>query len=252
MVTVIYKEATYNLIYIPSKNSLVVEEKTKYLENYLCLEQFGEEEILRLGQLVQLAYFGASGQADLQVKVRSALSTVSDLFDNVMHMLNGCKRSFFGALTKLQAAYEYLDMLAEANALQMLKNMEPISKKLSTVSNSLSQTCSKQAEDLLKVHHIAEKEKQTVEDEARKHKMQLSNNKKETYKCQIQIKISTKIISQHNKRMASYKRSMTSISVNKDKHMKQYEKDLKNVTNKSENQLSILKHQFESSDAKSS
>ena len=253
MVTVvIYEKTTYNLVYIPSQNSLIVEEKTKYLENYLCLEQFGKEDILRLGQLIHLAYFGVAGQADLQIKVRPGLSTVSDLCDDVIHMLNGCKRSFHGAVIKIQTAYEYLDKSAESNALQMLKSMEPISQNLSTASKSLSQKCSEQAEYLLQVHHVVEKEKETVEDEVRKQKMQLSDNKKEKHKCEIQIKRSTKAISQHDKKIASYKKSISSTLEKKAKCIKQYEKDITNANNKCEKQLSILKRKFESSCVKAS
>ena len=166
----------------------MVERKTEYLENYLGLEQFGKEEILRLGQLVQFAYFLVAGQADLQIKVRPALNIVSDLRDDVIHMLNGCTRSFHGALIKIQTAYEYLDKSAEPNALQILKNMEPISENLSTASNLLSQKCSNQAEYLLQVHHIVEKEKQVVEDEARKQKMKLFDTKKKNTNVKFRSK----------------------------------------------------------------
>ena len=252
MVTIVYKETIYNLIYIPSKSSLVVERKTEYLENYLGLEQFGKEEILRLGQLVQLAYFLVADQADLQIKVRSALNIVSDLCDDIIHMLNGCKRSFRGALIKIQTAYEYLDKSAEPNALQILKNMEPISENLSTASNLLSQKCSNQAEYLLQVHHIAEKEKQVVENEVRKQKMKLFDAKKEKHKCEIQIKRSTETITKHNKKIVNYKNSMSNVLEKKEKFKKQYEKDIENTSKKCESQLSKLKRQFESSCAKSS
>ena len=285
MVSVIYNETVYNLIDIPAKDSQVVKEKIKRFENQLNVEWFIKTKMLDLGPLVQLAYFGVVDHAGLQREVRPVLGDVSDLCDSIIQALNGVKRSLHGALIRIQTAYEYLENSSEANALQILNGLKLILKKLSVDSNSssqeesketeqlssdsdlssqeeseeeaikkkklsLSQKCWKKAKLLLQIHHEAEKEKEAVEDEARKQVQELSANKIEKFVCGFLMRKSSKIILEENKKIDGFKETKEKISKDKAKCKETYDKDLENATKKCKEELNKLKSKYDSDCAK--
>ena len=250
MISIIYNETVYSLLYIPTKDSQVVEEKMKHIENQINLDQFCKESIINLGGLVQLAYFGVVGHASLQREVRPALGDVNDLCDSIIQALNGVKRSLHGALIRIQTAYEYLENSSEANALQMLNGLKIIVEKLSLGCNSPAKQCYKKAELLLQIHHETEKRKEIVEDEARKQENELMNIKTEKSKCQIFITKSKDIVSKENKKINECNKSIEKVSKEKTKRDEKYKKDLENATNKCEKELSKLKSKYDSKLAK--
>ena len=251
MITVVFGERAYNLIYVPSNDCPVVEEKAKYIEDQLSLIQFGNEDILKLGELVQLAYFGVVGHTVLQGEVRPALNIVSDLCDDIIHTLNGVKRSLHGAIIRIQTVYEYLDNSHETNALQVLKELQPISQTLLQDSFSLSQKCFEKKNCFLKVHHAVEEKKQVVVDEAQKQKEQLSASIIEKFTCEILIKRSNKLISKENSQIIGFKKQKSKIIKDKEKVETKCKKELDSASKKHEEKLSNLKSKYDSSKAKS-
>ena len=250
MVTVFFGERKYNLIYVPSKDCPVVEEKAKYIENQLNLKQFGSEDILKLGELVQLAYFGVVGHTGLQSEVRPALNVLSDLCDEIIHTLNMVKRSLHGAVIRIQTVYEYLDNSYETNALQTLKELQPISQKLLHDSDSLTQMCFEKKNFFLKVRHNAEEKKQIVVDEAQKQKKKLSASRIEKFTCEILIKRSNKIISKETKQITSFKEQIIKINAEKAKCDDKCKDELDSASKKYKEKLGNLKSKHDSSNAK--
>ena len=254
LTTVVFGDEVYNLAYIPSKDSLIVETKARYIEKLLMLKQFGNEDIVILGKLVQLAYFGVIRYKDLQIEVRPALNTVSDLCDDIIHTLNKVKRSLHGALIRIQTVYEYIENSYERNAMQALQELQTLSqnllKRLQKDSNLLSQNSRQKKELFLKVRHIAEKEKQVVVDEGQKKMEQLSASKIEKCMCEFLIKKSNKTIAKQKSQIVDFKNKIDTIIKGKASIETEFKNELEKANKKHEEKMNKLKAKYDSNSEK--
>ena len=143
-------EKQFSLLKVPSRSDSLVISQIEEINDNLPLETLAES-LSSLALFIRLASCAVKGHADLEIKVRKILKSVTKLCDETVHTLNDFKRSCNASLKNLSTAYGYLKDGLEDQAISLLKRLKETSEKMIKRSSDLTKLCEKQVHEIEEV-----------------------------------------------------------------------------------------------------
>ena len=156
-----YDGTKYDLSKPLSKNSQIVIDQAKWIDEELKLAMLGRD-LSNLGKFVHLACCGVVGHAELQIKTRKVLINVSDITETTYHTLKDFESTAKSALSAIKVAYDYLKDNLEAEAFKTFYQIQKLSEEMHKISESLSTKCNKESENVNNLENETLKKKETT------------------------------------------------------------------------------------------
>ena len=135
-----YQGTKYDLTKALSKDSQIVIDRAKSVEENLKLAKLGRD-LSSLGKFVHLACCGVVGHTELQIKTRKVLINVGDITEATYCTLRDFESTSKSALKTMKIGYGYLKNNLEAEAYKIFNQMQKKFEEMRKISESLSKKC---------------------------------------------------------------------------------------------------------------
>ena len=149
---VIIGDETFSITEIPPSETLLVEKQRNLLLGHIDLPSL-VTDLDRVGNFLRIAYNGAAGFTDLQIKIRGIGYNTTKLYGKSAETVAQFKQASANILSNLQSTYHFLFDALENMALETLSLVSDVAKDMAAAANQLHKDFdeeSKHVEEALK------------------------------------------------------------------------------------------------------